>query len=331
MSAEVTMTNATAEAAAARWYARRHAAAPTPAEQAAFEAWRADSPANADAWAAVEATHDTLGGLAAFPELTALRAEALQPAQPARFAHWRIAASVAVLVAGGAGTYALLSPRAPNPAAPAITAVAHYQTAIGEQRTITLADGTRMTLNTESQIDVPAWQSERRIRLVRGEGYFQVAKDKTHPFVVDTGEGDVVAVGTAFAVRKAAHGFSVALAEGKVRVTIPAAGAPALLTPGERLAYDGVAVKRDTSGAGEATTWLAGNLTFRDTALGDAIAEMNRYSPRKIVLDDPAAAHRKLTGVFRTGDVATFVAAVTAYGMARVEREDAAEIRLKGA
>jgi transmembrane sensor len=310
MSAEMTMTNASDEAA--RWYARRHAAAPTTAEQAAFEAWRNGSAANAEAWAATEATHDALGGLAALPEMTALRSAARRPA-------------------GAAGTYSLISHRAPTTTAPAVAAVAHYRTAIGEQRIVALADGTRMTLNTDSQIDVPAWQSERRIRLLRGEGYFEVAKDKSHPFVVETGAGDVVAVGTAFAVRKAGRGFSVALAEGKVRVTIPAIAEPALLTPGERLAYDGVAVKRETSGAGEATTWLAGNLTFRDTVLGDAIAEMNRYSPRKIVLDDPAAAHRKLTGVFRTGDVATFVAAVTAYGMARIEREDAAEIRLKGA
>lgn len=329
MSAEMTITNASDEAA--RWYARRHAAAPTAAEQAAFEAWRGDSAANAEAWAATEATHDALGGLAALPEMTALRSAARRPAPPPRFAPWRIAASVAALVAGAAGTYSLMSHRAPTTTAPAVAAVAHYRTAIGEQRIVALADGTRMTLNTDSQIDVPAWQSERRIRLLRGEGYFEVAKDKNHPFVVETGAGDVVAVGTAFAVRKAGRGFSIALAEGKVRVTIPAVAEPTLLTPGERLAYDGVAVKRETSGAGEATTWLAGNLTFRDTALGDAIAEMNRYSPRKIVLDDPAAAHRKLTGVFRTGDVATFVAALTAYGMARIEREDAAEIRLKGA
>lgn len=318
---------------AARWYARVQSGAMSPTEQAALAAWRHDDPGNEQAWAAVQATHRKLEQLATSPGIAAVRAEALG-ARPsgARFRHWPLAASLATLMLGVGGGYAIYT-RGDQPAAVqrvAATSEQRYRTAVGEMRTIRLTDGSEMTLNTDSTVTLPTWRGERRVRLLRGEGYFRVAKDSAHPFIVETQSGSVRAVGTAFAVRTMPRGFSVALTQGKVSVATPARSAAEMLTAGQQLAVMDGAVKRSESGAAQATSWLAGEVTFRDETLGDAIAEMNRYSARKIVLRDPRAAGRKLSGVFRTGDVGTFVQALTAYGMVRVLSEDANEVRLGG-
>lgn len=97
---------------------------------------------------------------------------------------------------------------------------------------------------------------------------------------------------------------------------------------GQALAFDGVKVSRGDAGA---ATWISGELVFDNVTLVDAITEVNRYSMQKIVLVGGAAAgRRQLSGVFKTGDVSTFARAVEAYGMARIERQNASEIRLSG-
>lgn len=263
----------------------------------------------------------------------ALRAEALQ----ARAVRWPRAASIAgaALLAAGAmgGAYGLLGHwdrSAQGARETPVAATQRYETVVGEIRTIRLADGSDMTLNTDSEVALPAWKGERRVRLLRGEGFFRVAKDAAHPFIVESGGGSVRAVGTAFSVRTDPAGFRVALAEGKVSVSTSVRHDAALLVAGQRLAVKDGAISRSDGGVAQATSWLAGEVTFRDETLGDAIAEMNRYSSRKIVLDDARARGRKLSGVFKTGDIDTFVQALTAYGMARVQSEDAGEIRLSG-
>lgn len=317
---------------AAHWYARLHSGTMAPAERAAFEAWKAQSLDHGRAWTEIEATHQDLARLAQRPEFLALRAEALQPAarRGAFRGQWKVAASLAFVVAGTATGYGLWRHKEAQPVAGQVAADQLFETALGETRTVTLADGSRLTLDTGSAVAVPRWNGERRVRLIRGQGFFQVAKDPDHPFVVDAGQGTVRAVGTAFAVRSLAQGFRVALTEGKVKVAIPSAGREDMLEPGQVLAYDGRSVTRAASGADRATRWLSGEITFENATLGEAIAEMNRYNARKIVLEgsDPGTA-RRLSGVFRVGDGETFVRALDAYGMARIVSQDAQEIRLR--
>ncbi|MFA7586066.1 MAG: FecR domain-containing protein [Novosphingobium sp.] len=315
---------------AARWYARRQSGAMTSDERMNFEAWKVRDPKNADAWLAMETAHRDAEGLIALPELDDLRAEALAPpAGAGPYGRWRLAASVAILLAGTVGTYAFLRRNEP-PIMAASVAPQLYETAVGQMRTIRLPDGSRVTLNTDTALNVPAWTDQRRITLVRGEAYFRVAKDKTRPFAVDMTDGYVQAVGTEFSVRRMSRGFRVALAEGRVKILIPAHGPAEMLEHGQQLSFDGRTTRRETTGVADATRWLSGELTLKDVTLADAVVEVNRYSSCKIVLRDASAAQRKLSGVFKTGDVDTFVEAVTAYGMARVESRTAREIRLRG-
>ena len=207
-----------------------------------------------------------------------------------------------------------------------------YSTGVGERKAITLADGSVVTLDTSSTLNVLRWRGERRVSLAGGEAFFRVAKDSARPFIVQTAGGDVRAVGTAFSVRTVDGGFRVALTEGKVQVAIPAQEREEVLTPGQMLTYDGRAISRNRDGAENATRWLSGELIFQNVAIADAITEMNRYSTRKLLwVGDTTSGQRKLSGVFKTGDVQTFVGALSAYGMVRIQAENAAEVRLVGA
>src|SRR5262249_55442924 len=145
-------------------------------------------------------------------------------------AHWRaggaLAASllVGVLVWRGFSYWQASSPSAPRPTAvvasaePAPAVVRDAATGIGERSLVVLADGSKLTLNTSSAIHADFTGRERRVTLVRGEAYFDVAKDPTRPFIVTARSRNVIAVGTAFDVRLQDRQVKVTLVEGKVRV-----------------------------------------------------------------------------------------------------------------
>lgn len=316
---------------AAHWYARRHSGAMTADEMSAFGAWKAASEQNQMAWRAVDAADREVGRLADSPEMAMLLEEARARPPERNFARWQIAASIALLLtgAGAVGLYDLASRQS---AAPASAMSQTYSTGVGERKAITLADGSVVTLDTSSTLNVLRWRGERRVSLAGGEAFFRVAKDSARPFIVQTAGGDVRAVGTAFSVRTVDGGFRVALTEGKVQVAIPAQEREEVLTPGQMLTYDGRAISRNRDGAENATRWLSGELIFQNVAIADAITEMNRYSTRKLLwVGDTTSGQRKLSGVFKTGDVQTFVGALSAYGMVRIQAENAAEVRLVGA
>jgi len=190
-------------------------------------------------------------------------------------------------------------------------------TAVGEQRTVTLSDGTRVSLNTNTHLRVRYDRGTRRVELDRGEALFEVAKRPDWPFIVSTGTREVRALGTEFIVRKDEEGLSVTLVEGKVTispptspVTVPSDAQP--LTPGERF----------TVGAGDHTprldrppldtvmAWQRGQVALDSTSLSSAVAEMNRYSATRLVIADPQTAQIPISGVFRAGDSEDFARAV---------------------
>lgn len=316
---------------AAYWYARHHSGTMTADELSAFDAWKAKGEENQAAWRATDAAHHQAGRVADLPEMAPLLAEARKRPAGRNFAPWQIAASLALLLtgAGAVGLYSLASHQS---VAPASAMSQTYRTGVGERKAITLADGSVVTLDTSSTLHVRHWANERRVSLAGGQAFFRVAKDAARPFIVQTASGDVRAVGTAFSVRTVDRGFRVALTEGKVRVVIPAQERQEVLTPGQMLTYDGAVIRRNRDGAENATRWLSGEVIFQNVAITDAIAEMNRYSTRKLLwVGGTASGQRKLSGVFKTGDVHTFVGALSAYGMVRVQSENAVEVRLVGA
>ena len=184
-----------------------------------------------------------------------------------------------------------------------------YHTAVGGIVAVPLVDGSKILLNTNSELKVDLTESERSVRLEQGEAYFNVAHDPRRPFIVSVGERRIVAVGTAFSVWRNEDDVRIAVTEGKVRFE-KSDRSNVLLPPGSvaRTLHDEVTMQQRTvAEVDEALSWRTGFLTFHDTPLADAVAEFNRYSMRKIILEDPAIAALRLSGKFQFSQSDAFV------------------------
>ena len=216
-------------------------------------------------------------------------------------------------------------------------------TEVGERSTILLADGSRVTLNTASAIRADYSGADRRITLVHGEAFFEVAKDPTRPFIVSAGPREVIALGTAFDVRLEPRQVKVTLLEGKVQVTAsPAAptgetpGEPHFaatarviaLEPGSSLTVVEGADHVEKLDAARATSWRTGKLVFDGERLADVVAEMNRYAREKMIIATPGLEERRVSGVFEPSSGPGFARALEAYGIARVSAESTTTIVL---
>jgi transmembrane sensor len=185
-----------------------------------------------------------------------------------------------------------------------------FSTVVGGLTAVPMSDGSRVILNTDSQVRISVSDDARRVELEHGEAYFEVARDPRRPFIVKAGSRRVVAVGTQFAVRYENGDLRVSVTEGAVRME-PQSEAEVLYLAAGTIAHaeeqDVFVQKKAIPEIEQHLTWRAGVLTFRNTPLGDAVAEFNRYNVRKIVIEDPAVAALELGGVFRSTDLALFV------------------------
>ena len=188
-----------------------------------------------------------------------------------------------------------------------------------EQRIVDLSDGSQVTLNANSRVVVQFDEGVRKITLKRGEALFDVAKDRSRPFVVIAGDRKVIAVGTSFEVRReepAGSTFAVTLMEGRVAIepiswpnALPsaAAGGVKLLKPGERLRFTGERNETlDSPSIEKITAWRRGELIFDDASLSDAATEFNRYGTRRLAIEGPAARTLRVGGVFGIRDPYSF-------------------------
>jgi transmembrane sensor len=330
---------------AAAWFARQRAGDMTPAEAVELEGWldadpehRAALDALHRAWERAElARHD--------PEILAWRERAL------RKRGWReafggraIAAALMVAVLGAGATWGVTSTGL-------LTgywrfSAQEFHTDHGQRATFTLPDGSKVTLNTDSQLRTRAADGKRQVYLDKGQAFFRVAHDASHPFVVHAAGRTVTAIGTAFDVRVEGRKLEVTLVEGKIRVEAPVPPAPAPkgkapadtpapaiqateMTAGSQLvAADPRGWTVRPANTARETSWLAGRLMFENQTLAAVAGEFSRYSDQKIVFDDPALADERITGTFRSGDVGTFVRALEKYRIARVEGETDDAVRL---
>jgi len=209
-------------------------------------------------------------------------------------------------------------------------------TEIGEQRIVTLQDGTRISMNTATRMVVHYRNTLRAVNLESGEALFEVAKRPGWPFVVTSGDRQIRAIGTAFVVRRDDRQTSVTLVEGKVTVN-PVAGtagntdvrrmplpsaAFATLSPGDRLTFFTASPPQlDRPQLDKVTAWQHGFVELDHTRLADAVDEMNRYSDVKLAIEGPEATNARISGAFRAGDSLSFAQAVAkAYGLGFVEK-----------
>ncbi len=205
-----------------------------------------------------------------------------------------------------------------------------YETGIGEVRRIALEDGSAVTLNSDSRAAVRFEPGLRTVRLTRGEGLFEVAKDKARPFMVLTEQVSVRAVGTAFSVRALADDVLVTVTEGVVEVT-PQHDVAYRVGVNQQAQIRSQRPMRVTSESATEThrqlAWREGLVSFSGESLADAVREVNRYSRRQVQIADPALAGMPVIGIFRAGDVDAF-AQTTAAALGIEARTEGLVIRL---
>jgi transmembrane sensor len=351
------------EEQAARWLLKKDAPNWSESDQQALNEWLESSTANTVAFVRLEAAWQQTRRLKAFRAGTAKgsvpspddwqfspffdeRQTGMEPvtdgapapgATPARqrVGLYRTLAAATLVLGLIVGTTWYFWPAGPT-----------YQTPVGGTESVPMSDGSNVTLNTNTKIQVALTETERAIQLDRGEAFFEVAKDPHRPFIVSAGRKRVVAVGTKFSVEREGDEVRVVVSEGTVRIEdatasraahsvhlfgagASKAGTPRLpegesqATGGESLAGEGVVLSAGSVARAqgdsvlvqekplpeveEDLSWRNGYLIFHDVPLAEAVAEFNRYNVRKIKIDDSAVASIKVSGRFRSTNFEAFV------------------------
>lgn len=286
-------------AEAAVWMARLKSDSRLPETEAAFRRWLEVTP---DAQYLFDEATDVWEMLPS--AVPTRRARPVSPAISRRMALVG-AMAAAIVVAVGGGIYAVnLRPVV-------------YETQKGEQRSLSLADTSKVTLNTDTKLSVRYSHNRRYVQLERGEAVFQVAHDPSRPFVVETRNQRVTALGTVFLVRSDPSEMQVALFSGKVELRAKqevSAAIGMILKPGERATVrDGMTPVVDRPASDVITAWQRQEVVFSGVTLAEAVNELNRYSRLQIVVADSGVASLKVAGVFQTGNSEAF-----ARSMARI-------------
>jgi transmembrane sensor len=332
----------TMRAEASAWIAKLHGPERSPELEEDFRAWLNARPEHARAFEHITEIWDALGNVnvGGLPRLATddrfdprSSHEYEAPRTPARVL---IAFAATILIAAAGTSIWLYVTRG------------LYTTDIGEQRIVSLDDGSRLYLNSDTRLNVDLEQHTRRIQLERGEAYFEVAKDPTRPFTVAAGDRIVTALGTSFVVRYDMERTAVTLVEGKVTVA-PAAGSDAperhptpqttepstrasvsgeihataplpravTLAPGQRITFEQSGTAEiDTPHPETTAAWRRGEVILDETPLASAVEEMNRYQRQRLTLDESSIGELPISGIYRTGNNQDFAQAIaTVYGL----------------
>lgn len=276
------------------WLSKMYSGDFSPADELQLSVWRANSLAHEQAWQQAQAVWQGMEGLRnkTIPGSEPLLQErypkpVTKPRYRQRLVPMAVACSVLLAV-----TLSVFYP-------PELWQ-ADYVTDKGQQRTVTLTDGSKVTLNSASALAIHFDQSTRRVELLQGEAYFQVAKDKAHPFIVNSHHSEVRAVGTAFDVLRQNNQTKVELTEGIVEIH------DARQLHRERLQAGQTALISDDAIALQATRkpenmalWRDGYLQFDNLPLHEAVQLINQYRTGRVVLLNNTLANKRVSGLFR--------------------------------
>lgn len=305
---------------AAEWWEKMHDEAPSAADNREFGAWISRSSERVEAFLDVVRLQRALGSprirwptadreqlieeaKAAPEELWPLppSTEVMPPSKfralPAFRPQWAFGIVLVLLVAFGSTKLLLAAPE-------------QYSTQIGEQRSIALKDGSRITLNTASRIEVDFGRGHRAVRLLQGEALFNVAHDARRPFEVDTGNSVLRVLGTRFDVDMRTHRTTVTVIDGRVAKAPQGARAQGpVLIAGDRLIVDDSGADTIEHGVnvGAALSWIQHQLVFERRTLGEVADEFNRYNRDQVVIRGDALRQEEVSGVFQSNDIASFV------------------------
>ena len=304
---------------ASQWLSRMRSGRAGPADTAAFQAWHDADARHAGAYLRAEAAWTLLdraqvlkhGDDAPILEdhVDILSTPILHAAAPPRkkpTRRWLLTGGAAIAASAAAG-FVLMGRLS-------------FRTAHGELRKVPLSDHSVAAINTDSEIDVAMNASLRHVSLVKGEAWFEVAKNPDAPFVVSAGDIRVRAVGTAFGVRRHKKGVEVLVTEGTVEAwTVHDPATRTQLTEGHAAfvstasdAAKPVNVAYEPDEVSRRLAWRDREIILRNESLGDAAAEFNRYNDQQIVISDAALKDAKLVGGFQVDQPETFARSVHA-------------------
>lgn len=332
---------------AARWWVTLHGPGASLADRHAFGEWVRRSPERVEAYLKVARLEGVLrSGAVRWPHESAeeliRQARGTRPdvvplvgQPPVKLATpsagprlWQSALAATLLLAVAA--VVLWSQRPPE-----------FRTAIGEQRSVVLSDGSLITLNTASRVRVDLGERRRVVRLLSGEALFRVARDPARPFEVIVDRSTIRAVGTQFNVARRGSSTTVTVVEGRVAVTAGGVRSESSEEQSSQILLDAAQrVVITESGAGKpqrlanlatATAWTQRRLVFEHRLLGDVAEEFNRYNQRSIRIEDENLRRQAVTGVFEANDPESFMQFLAQIPGVRIEERENGRIVTTGA
>jgi transmembrane sensor len=329
--------------AAADWFVRLQSTEVSLEETLAWQAWLGENSANAAAFARIEEISQAVRNLPAPPTvppalLARDRYDASVPIgdwKPRRARRWTwptlsVAASFALI----ALVFAFWKTPAETKA---------FETEIGENRSVTLSDGSIVALGGDTRIEVALSENVRAIELSRGEALFKVAKDAARPFKVRAGDATIIAVGTEFNVERDSDRAVVSVTEGRV-VVKPVTGLlpvsllqefkPKLrsvhVSAGQQTTAGSAGVEEPTKMQDPATGWQVGHLAFRLQPLRYVLEDVNRYAHKPIVLESESMGTLVITGTVERENIGGWVKSLEhAFDLQATEESDQIVLRAR--
>ncbi|MGN8273649.1 FecR domain-containing protein [Pseudomonas sp. SMN5] len=278
---------------AAEWLMRLSEGDLSSTEQAEWECWKVSSPERGRAWSRAQLLQSKLGGLPPSLAMSTLD----RPSNPERRIALGKLAMLLAMVPAGWGSWKLAQSQQWS---------ADYRTAVGQRRELILADGSRLTLNTATAVDVLFDVNQRLIKLREGELLVQTAPDasaQARPFRVSSQDGFMQALGTRFTVRRTQSRTQLAVLDGAVRVTLAdnRQSAPIIVNAGQRIDFGAQAFGQLNPTDPNVGAWTQGMLMADKMRLADFVAELARYRPG-FVRCDPTIAELRVSGAFPISD-----------------------------
>jgi transmembrane sensor len=315
------------EVEACAWIAQLDGKTPSREDLAAFREWVNRSPQHREEIARLAGLWGDLN------VLTELALPSRRSARPIRN-HFLLGTAIIAVFAVLITVVALLHVH------PTMSAAAQnqlYSTRVGEQKSVLLADGTKILLNTDSRVQTTYSPEQREVHLLQGEAYFEVAHNAALPFLVYAGANVVRAVGTAFTVHLQKQDVEVVVTDGTVEISVIAnvsdvtptiaPGKPMIrladLKAGQSAAFNQEVESIQSIEPPEIQrrlSWREGVLTFSGEPLEQVVDEVSRYTPVTIVISDPAIRKIRIGGYFKVGETDAMLEALeTSFGV-RVKR-----------